>query len=88
MVNPSNERTITYTIKNTGNAAVSFIAHQVNSGADTSSAPASGVITLDPNDEETFSLTFKYSNQNVMLLITLQQAATNARIWVSAEISD
>ena len=88
VVSISNERTITYTVKNTGNAAVSFIAHQVNSGSDTTGAPSSGNITLAPGEEKTFDLTFAYNNQNVMLLITLQQAATNARIWVSAEISD
>ena len=88
VVSSSNERTITYTIKNTGNTAVSFIAHQVNSGSVTTGAPSSGNITLAPGEEKTFDLTFAYNNQNVMLLITLDADATNARIWVSAEISD
>lgn len=87
-VSPSNERTITYTIKNTGNVAISFTAHQVNSGSDTTGAPSSGNITLAPGEEQTFDLTFAYSNQNVMLLMTLDEAVTNATIWVSAEISD
>lgn len=88
VVNLSNERTITYTVKNTGSVAVSFTAHQVNSGTDTSNAPSSGNITLAPGEEQTFDLTFSYGNQNVMLLITLDEAVTNATIWISAEISD
>ena len=88
VVNPSNERTITYTVKNTGDVPVSFTAHQVNSGADTTGAPSSGNITLAPGEEQTFDLTFAYSNQNVMLLMTLDEAVTNATIGVSAEISD
>lgn len=87
-VSASNERTITYTVKNTGSVAVSFTAYQVNSGSDTTNAPSSGNITLAPGEEQTFDLTFAYSNQNVMLLITLDEAVTNATIWISAEISD
>lgn len=87
-VNSSTMRTITYTVKNTCESEISFTAHQVNSGTDTTNAPSSGVITLQPNDETTFDMTFKYSNQNVMLLITLEQAVQNATMWISAEISD
>lgn len=86
VVTAGNERTITYTVKNTGDVPVSFTAHQVNSGADTTNAPSSGNITLALGEEQTFDLTFSYGNQNVMLLITLDEAVTNATIWMSAEI--
>ena len=87
-VRPNTMRTISYRIRNNGEEAVSFTAYQVNSGANTDGAPSSGSITLQPNEEKTFDLSFAYNNENVMLLITLDADATNARIWVSAEISD
>ncbi len=87
-VRPANERTIKYTLKNVGDTDVSFTAYQVNSGTNIDGVPTSGSITIAAGEERTIEFTFAYNNANVMLLIRLDAAATNAQLWLSGEISD
>ena len=79
-------RTVTYKFRNTGTSDISFTAYQVNSGTDTNGAP-SDKVTIAPGEETTISLEFAYTNKNIMCLIVLDEAATNAKLWMSAEIS-
>lgn len=79
-------RTIKYVLKNYGASAISFTLYQVNSGANIEGVPYKEV-TLEPGEEETVELTFSYTNQNVMPLIWLNEAATDAKLWMSAEIT-
>lgn len=79
-------RTVTYKFRNNGTSGIAFTAYQVNSGASTAGAP-SGKVTLAPGEETTVTLTFSYSNKNIMCLIVLDEAATDAVLWMSAEIT-
>ncbi len=87
-VRPANERTIKYTLKNVGDTDVSFTAYQVNSQTNIDGVPTSGSITIAAGEEKTLEFTFAYINENVMLLITLEEAVQNAQLWINAEISD
>ena len=88
-VRPANERTIKYTLKNVGDTDVSFTACQVNSGTTIDAdVPPIGNITIASGEEKTIEFTFAYHNDNVMLLITLEEAVQNAQLWINAEISD
>lgn len=78
-------RTVTYKFRNNGSSDIAFTAYQVNSGTSMGGAPSKKV-TLAPGEEETVSLTFSYSNKNIMCLIVLDEAATDAILWMSAEI--
>ena len=79
-------RTVTYKFRNNGTSGIAFTAYQVNSGASTAGAP-SGKVTLAPGEETTVTLTFAYSNKNLRCLVVLDEAATDAVLWMSAEIT-
>lgn len=89
-------RTLTYTFVNTGSSALSFTAYQVNSGSLTSDETHGAVpfekITLSAGEKLVVTLATAWAdgtvfgNFNVMCLITMDAAVTDAHLFVSARI--